>query len=465
MNTIQLSFSQSKAYAISFLKCMAFLSLINPFVSLSGQEKIIDEIVAIVGERIILASDIEVQYQQAKAQGMEDNGDLKCQIIDQLLLEKMFQTHAQIDSLEVGEGELENELDGRIRYFISMFGGDVEKMEEFYGKSAAKIKEEFREDVKEQLLARKMQSQILANISITPSEVKAFFETIPKDSIPYFNAEIELAQLVIMPKVRADKKEAARQQLLGFKKQIEDGADFAKLAELHSIDPGSAANGGDLGWVERGQFVAEFEGAAFRLKAGELSEPIESSFGLHLIQLLERRGDKIHTRHILIKPEITEDDLDDTANKLDSIRNLILIDTLNFKEAVEKFSDDDETKGTGGLIFNPNTNSTLFEMDQIDPSLYFAIDTLDENETSKPIQFQMRDGSQAFRILHVYTRTEPHLANLKDDYNKLQSVVEMQKQQQTMLDWLNRRIPTTYIKLQDKYQTCEMLEKWNVRND
>jgi len=427
--------------------------------TVNAQEKIVDKIVAVIGDKIVLASDVEIQHQQALAQGMFGD-DVKCQILDQLLLEKMFQTHAQIDSLTVGEEEIEVELDGRVRYFLSMFGGDEAKMEEFYGKTVLEIKDEFRSDIEDQILARKMQNEILANITVTPSEVRNFFNTIPKDSIPYFNAEVELAQLVLKPKVPKSQKDATKQKLLEIKQRIIDGEEFAAMAENYSEDFGSAANGGDLGWVERGQFVPEFEGAAFKLKAGEFSDIVETQFGFHLIQMLERRGEKIHTRHILIKPEVTDADLEATQKRLDSIRNVILSDTLTFKEAVEKYSEDEETKNTGGLLFNQNNNSSVFEIDELDPTLYFAIDTLKEGDTSQALKFEMRDGSPAYRLMHIYTRTSPHLANIEDDYNKIVSVVEMQKQQEAMLKWLDRRIPTTYIKIDPNYQNCEIIGKW-----
>mgnify|MGYP001103419285 CR=1 FL=1 len=232
------------------------------------------------------------------------------------------------------------------------------------------------------------------------------------------------------------------------------------MAGQFSQDPGSAANGGDLGWTERGQFVPEFEGAAFKLRPGEMSEPIESSFGYHLIQLIERRGDKIHTRHILLKPEVGFSELKQAEKRIDSIRNVILNDTLTFKEAVEKYSDDEETKNIGGTIYNQANGTTSFEMSELDPTVFFITDGLQEGDISEAIEFEMRDGTKAYRIIYVKSRTKPHLANLNDDYYKLQKIVEAQKQNETLVTWIQKNAPNTYIKIHDDYYSCEAVEKW-----
>jgi len=434
--------------------------------NLCAQPFAIDEIAAVVGDKIVLISDIENQYNQIRANNIADDGTLRCQVLDQLLLDRMFQTQAEIDSIEVKEEEVEREIDNRLRYFLGLFGGDVVKFEAYYGKTMLEIKEEYREEVRGILLAQRMQSQILGNISVTPAEVKNYFDQMPKDSIPYYNAEIELLQLAIQPKMSRVQKDDVKQTLLKLKKRVEEeGEDFSRLASLYSEDPGSAQQGGDLGWTNRGDFVPEFEGAAFKLKPGELSEPVESKFGYHLIQLLERRGDKIHTRHILIKPKVSEVELQDALNRLDSIRTAILTDTaLTFKKAVEKFSEDEDSKATGGLLYNPS-GSSFFEMNEIDPTIYFTIDTLKEGQISKPVPFELRDGSKAYRIFYVQTRTKPHIANLKDDYNRIRSIVEENEKQRVMLKWMQRRIPKTYIHIDERYANCAVLEKWNTGNN
>ena len=429
---------------------------------LSAQELLIDKIVAKVGDNIVLKSEIEIQVAQAAAQGYQGS-DAACQVLDQLLLEKMFLTHAEIDSIIITDEEVNAELESRMAYFISMFGGDTEKLESYYGKSIPEIKESFREDLKNQLLAQRMQQKVLSNVKVTPAEVKAFFNEIPKDSIPYFNAEVEIGQLVINPKMTAEQKGETRQTLLDLKKQVESGEPFDNLAAIYSEDPGSAANGGRLGWMERGQLVPEFEGAAYQLKAGELSNIVETQYGLHLIKLIERRGEKINVQHILIKPKVSDKELEQAKEKLDSIRQLMMADTLKFKDAVEKYSDDELTRTGGGYILNQQTGSSIFEIDQLDPTLYFIIDTLQEGQTSVPVEFEKEDGSKAYRLLHIYGRTKPHLANLEDDYDKIQAVVQNRKQQITMLNWLEKKAPKTFIEIDDEYQICPTIEKWLVK--
>jgi len=436
-----------------------FITLFFVQVSFAQQNLLVDKIVATVGDEIILSSDIEIQYQQALAQGYPTE-NLRCQIVDQLLLEKMMITQAQIDSIQVADEEVDGELNRRIAYFEQMLGS-TEEMEKYYGKTVLQIKDEFRSDIRSQLLAQRMQQKVLSGVSVTPSEVRSYFNKIPKDSIPYLNSEMEVSQLVIKPKVTKAQKQEAKDLLLNIKRKVEEEAgDFAKLAASFSIDPGSAAQGGDLGWAGRGTFVPAFEGAAYRLKPGEISEPVETQFGFHLIQLLERRGDKIHARHILVKPKVSFTELQAAEQTLDSIRNVIIQDTVSFKQAVLKYTEDEETKNTGGAIINPQTGTTLFEADQLDPAVYFISSELEVDEISKPIEFEMKDGSTAYRLLYLVSRTTPHVANLKDDYNKLQQVVEQIKQQEAMMRWLNKHIPRTYIAIDESYAPCETTDKW-----
>lgn len=442
------------------LVCSCFFFLYST--QMAAQSYSVDEIAAVVGDKIVLISDIENQYNQLRNNSIpDDDGTLRCQVLDQLLLDRMFQTQAEIDSVEVKEEEVEREIDNRLRYFLGLFGGDAAKFEAYYGKTMLEIKEDYREEVRGILLAQRMQGQILSNVSVTPAEVKAYFNSLPKDSIPYYNAEIELLQLSIQPKMSRAQKDAVRQTLLQLKKRIEnEGEDFARLATLYSEDPGSKDQGGDLGWTNRGDFVPEFEGAAFKLKPGEISSPVESKFGYHLIQLIERRGDKIHTRHILIKPKVSETELQDAVNLLDSIRTAILTDTtLSFKRAVEKYSEDEETKATGGLLYSP-AGSSFFEMNEIDPTIYFTIDTLKEGQISKPVPFELRDGGKGYRIFYVQTRTKPHIANLKDDYNRIKTIVENNEKERVMLKWIQRRIPKTYVHIDRRYTNCAVLQKW-----
>ncbi|MBL7784375.1 MAG: peptidylprolyl isomerase [Chitinophagales bacterium] len=430
------------------------------FVAAAAQEHtLLDQVEMIVGNKIILSSEIEAQYQQARAQGAPDN-DLHCQILEQIMLEKLMVVRAEIDSVEISEDEVASEIDSRINYFLSMFGGDSQKMEEYYGRTILEMKDQFKDEVRMQLLARRMQSTITGNIKTTPAEVKAYFNKIPTDSLPYFNAEISLGELVAVPHINKAQKQTVIDQMMSLKQQIMAGEDFAKLAGKYSQDPGSAANGGDLGWVGRGQFVPEFEGAAFKLKPNELSDIIESPFGFHLIQLLERRGDKIHTRHILIKPEVAYSDLEAAKGRLDSLRQVFLKDTLTFQEMVAKFSEDEDSKKRGGNIYNPKDNTTMFEISELDPTTYFAVEGLKPGELSKPVEVAAADGAKRYRLLFVYEKTKPHRANLADDYTRISKAVENQKQQDALIHWVERFAPQTYIAIKGQYGNCEQLNRW-----
>lgn len=444
----------------NFIVAILALLLFSPRLD-AQQEILLDEIIAVVGDNIILKSEIEVQVIQAQAQGYMDD-DIACQVLDQLLLEKMFVAQAVIDSVIVEPLEVEGEIARRLDYFQSLFPSQ-EAMEEYYGRSLLQMKEDFREDVQNQLLAQRMKGQITSGVQVTPSEVKAFFDAIPVDSLPYYNAEIELGQLIIEPEITRKHKETAKNQLRDIKKRIEAGEPFEQLAAIYSEDPGSKVKGGDLGWQRRGTFVPEFEGAAFKLQKGELSGIVESDFGFHLIQLLERQGDRIHTRHILLKPVFSQEDMDKAASEIDSIRNLIVSDTLGFIKAVADFSDDEATAKTGGFLSNPQTGSVTFQLDQLDPNIYFAVESLQPEEVSEVKEYESSDGTKGFRIFYVYDRSEPHLASLETDFDKIQTVVKSQKTQQVMADWLDRKAPNTFVRIDDEFKSCPLIQNQWVK--
>ncbi|MFM8950309.1 MAG: peptidylprolyl isomerase, partial [Bacteroidota bacterium] len=286
-----------KYSATKILFALAFA----PMVALAQpKEQIIDQVAAVAGSKILLKSEIEAQYQQLILQGAKDDGDLRCRVADQLLLNKLLLNQAILDSVEVNDGQIDGELDRRINYMIGQLGSQT-KLEEYYEKSIPEIRDEFRPLIKDQLLTQNMQGSVTKNVNISPADVKAFYNSIPKDSLPFINAEIEYGQIIIDVPVSDEEKKRVKERLEGYRKRVLNGEDFATLAILYSQD-GSAKNGGELGFVGRGDFVPEFESAAFRLRAGEVSEVVETKFGFHLIQMIERRGEQINARHILIKP-------------------------------------------------------------------------------------------------------------------------------------------------------------------
>ena len=309
-------------------------------VGVSAQEvKLIDKIVAHVGDEIILLSEVEEQYAlMSERQALVDES-YKCGIVENIMVQRLLVNQAGLDSVVVSDEEVELQLEARIDRILQMMNNDVEQFEAYYNKSVPEVKEQFRQDLKNQILAERMQASATSDIVVTPKEVTEFFHSVPTDSLPYFNAEVEVSEIVVKPQINKEERQKAIDRLEKLRKRIEDGESFEELAMKFSDDPGSGAAGGDLGWMKRGTLVPEYEAVAYGLERGELSQIVESEYGMHLIQLIERRGNSIHTRHILIKPEITEKDRQMARDKLDSIRNIIYRDTLDFTKAVNLYSD------------------------------------------------------------------------------------------------------------------------------
>ena len=439
---------------------IALLLLANAFVQPAfSQPTVIDEVVAVVGNHIIKKSDVEKQYLQYVSQGNTETGGLRCAIIENLLLQKLLVQQAAIDSVEASDAQVEAELDKRIRYFVRQIGSE-QLLEEYYKEPIAKIKEDFRKMVKEQLLVQMMQSRITKEITATPSDVRNFFNNISPDSLPYMNAELEVAQIVLKPHVSETQKLDIKERLEAYRKKIMDGEDFSVYAALYSADRTTAKKGGELGFFERGEMVPEFEAAAFKLKPGEVSGVIETKYGFHILQLIARRGNQINVKHILLQPEVDPQESTKAVARLDSIAKLIRSGSMTFETAAEKFSEDEDTRYNGGTMINPNTGTTLFQPDQLDKILFFQIDTLPVGRVSDPLPMQSVDGKTAYRIVMVRKRTEPHKANLKDDYQKIQEIVLQEKQASAMEDWVKKTIKTSYARVNEEYWTCPNLDIW-----
>lgn len=429
-------------------------------ISLSGfaQGKQIDKIVAVLGEGIILNSDIDGQYTQYMAQGYKDDGNLRCQILEGLLTQKMLQNQAVVDSLEISEQQVEDELNRRIKYFISQIGS-AEKLEQFIGKSILEFKAELREDVRAVIQAQNMQQEITRKVSVTPNEIKKFYETIPKDSLPYFNKEVQVGVITRKPAISAKSKQEAKDKLEALRARVAKGEDFATLAILYSQD-GSAKSGGELGFVGRGELVKAFESVAFKLRPGELSSIVETEFGFHIVQLIERRGEQVNVRHILIKPTLDYTELLNAKKLLDSVYNLIITGKMTFMDAAQKFSDDEATKNNSGLMLNPQDGSTRIPTDQIDPSIYFQIESMKVGEVAPPSQYKTNTGESAYRIVNFVSKTEPHQANLVDDYQKIQQAALQSKQSKVMEEWFSKKRKQTYVRINTEFHDCEKLKPW-----
>lgn len=431
---------------------------------LTAQRTIIDKVVATVGGELVLLSEIEEQFALMEAQegGLPEGA--RCNILDNLLVSKLLLNQAKLDSIEVSDDEVEVQLNTRIDRILSFMNNDVSQFEAYYGQTINQVKEQFREDLKNQILVERMQSNIMADVTVTPSEVKQFFNRIPADSLPYFNSEVEIGEIVYIPKVNKTERQKAIDKLEDIRRRIiEGGETFEELAAKFS-DDGSARGGGDLGWAQRGKFVPEFEAAAYKLDKDEISPVVETEFGFHLIQLLERRGNSIHVRHILVRPEITDEDLELAQNHLDSVRNLILNDSISFSLAVKLFSDKDvQSYNNDGRMVNPLTGNTFFEIGDLDPDIYFAVDTMKVGGISAPFDFAGPTGETYYRIIQLQSRTTPHRANLRQDYSKIQKAAIQSKQNEFINDWVESKIESTFVSIDSLFNNCRILDKWRKR--
>jgi peptidyl-prolyl cis-trans isomerase SurA len=429
---------------------------------IAQQRYVLDKVIAVVGSELVLLSELEEQYALLEEQSGVLPPDARCNVLDNILVAKLLLNQAKLDSVEVLDAEVEDQLNARIDRIMGYMNNDVTTFENYYGQTINEVKEQFREDLKNQLLTERMQAQLQSGITITPSEVKVFFSRIPRDSLPYFNAEVEVGEIVHKPLVSDEQRKLAIDKLESFRKRIVEGGEgFAALATRYSDDRGSARAGGDLGWTKRGVFVPAFEAAAYKLDQGEISPIVESEFGFHLIQLLERRGNTIHTRHILIRPEITKADLELAYNFLDSVRQLILKDSVSFSLAVKRFSNKEtQSYNNDGRIVNPASGNTFFQVNELDPDIYFAVDTMKIGGVSKPFEFSGPDGETYYRIVTLQSRTPPHRASLAQDYSKIQKAAIESKKNENVSKWIIEKMSSTYVFLDPQYKDCKALAKW-----
>ncbi len=424
---------------------------------------ILDKIIAKVGGEVIFHSDVEEQMAMMRERKGNPGKTEQCVILESLMAKAMLVHYAKIDSVEVTDDEVESEIDARMNQILAYMNNDRKLFQEVYGQTVSEMREQVKEDMNRKLLGDKMQSEIMKSVEVTPSEVIEFFNRIPKDSLPYFNAEVELAEIVMFPKINDEERQKALDKITMIKEQLKGGAEFADLARKYS-DDGSAREGGDLGWTTRGSFVPEFEATAFQLEVLQTSEVIETEFGYHIIQLLERRGNSIHTRHILVRPRITDADLQKTKDLLDSVRNLVVWDSISFPDAVHKYGDKRaQSYSNNGRMINPKNNNTFFETADVDSEIFFSIDTLDQWEISPPIEYRTPLGDYSYKIVQLQGRTPPHQASLKQDYSRIQDAARESKRNQVFSDWIDKHIPNTYIMLDPQYRECPNIDRWQAQ--
>lgn len=416
----------------------------------------IDKIIAKVDDYIILKSDLEKAYLDYLSRGRFRSANAKCDLLQQLIQEKMFLAKAQIDSVIVEDAMVQAQLKSRMDAVISRIGS-AEELEKQYGKTIEELETEYFDDIKEQMIIQKMQQQVTEGLKVSPAEVKRFFNRIPADSLPYFSTEVSVSQIVKQPTPGKYQKEKVEKQMYEIRGRIMAGESFEQMARQYSDDPGSAAKGGQLPFFGRGDLAPEFEATAMTLKPGELSEPVETQFGYHLIELQEKRGNTFRSRHILISPQPSEQDIAKAENFLDSLRTAIIADSISFQQAAKEHSDDQMTSSSGGF-FQDNAGSTRVSVEQLDPTIFFTLDTMQIGNITMPERFQQADGSYAFRILYYKDKVAPHQASLKQDYQKIAAAALNNKRNKILNEYFGDARDNVYIEVDAEYDHCNLVE-------
>ena len=429
---------------------------------LKAQEaQVIDRIVAVVGQNIILQSDVEARFLEYRLLGgiKGSSEALRCEILEDLMFQKLMVNQAEMDSITVTDEQVNADVDRWISYFISQVGSQ-ENLEKYYKKTMAEIREDLFRVRKENMLVQQVQQTILANVEVTPSEVRSLYNSMSKDSIPMVNSKYEIAHLVKKPPITLDQKLEVKDRLYKMRKRILNGERFSTLALLYSEDPGSAKKGGELGFTGKGEFAPEFEAAAFNLREGEISEVVETEFGFHIIQMIERRGDYVNVRHILLTVKVDLEALQSAYDELDSIAGLIHNDSLTFDEAVRRFSDEKD-RVNGGTLVNPATGGTLFDASELDQQVAVVISKMNVGDLSAPVPMKTSDNKDACRLIYLRKKTEPHKANLKEDYSLIRDLALQKKREEIIDKWIANKSGKAYIKVCDDFKDCDFKFGWN----
>jgi len=446
-----------------FLVTNLILLFSSVLLSQSTPPQILDKIIAIVGNKIILKSEVDMQIQQLMISGTLDNAiktdEIQCEILEDMLLQKLLLMQAEIDSVEVSDDQINNELDRRIRYFTSMFG-NVQELEKYYNKSILELKEELREPLKDQLLITTMHDKLVSNVTVTPSEVEKYYKKMPSDSIPIIPAQWEIGIIAIAPSLTQEENNMLISKLQDIKKRINNVSDFEVMARLYSEDPATAKNGGETGYFTKGVMEPTFENAAFSLtKPGEISPIIETSYGYHILQLIDRKGEQVNVRHILVRKQPSNNAIQIAKQKADSIYNLLIKNEINFADAAKKFSKLEGDLTQGGMILSANGGFTL-TTNEIDAKFLPILDTMKNSKFSKPFLYMENDGTPTYRILWLKNYIPPHKASLKTDYYLIQMKALEEKKNQAIAKWANNRLQEVYVKIDEDYQGCDFKYPW-----
>lgn len=437
------------------------LTLVLAVFSTSAQKTKVDGVVGVVGDYIILDSDIDKSFIELKSQGADVKEISRCQMFGKLMEDKLYAHQAIQDSIVVTDSEVNQKLDEQVSYMVEQLGS-MDKVVQYFKKSNEQdFRSELFEIIKTNKLTAEMQKKIVEGVTITPEEVRDFYKKIPKEELPVFGAEMEIAQIVFKPEVTKEAKQAVIDQLKAFKKDIqENGASFFTKAVLYSEDPGSKNSGGYYKMNRKTQFVKEFKDVAFSLQEGEVSEPFETEFGYHIIQVDKIKGQDVELRHIVISPKPSADAIKGAKEEAEKIRTRILNKEITFAEAARQFSDEKETKNDGGVLTNPKTQDTRFELTKMDPSMYSVVASLKDGEVSYPVSEEDRTGAKFYKIMAVTNRFDEHTADYAKDYLRLKELALKEKQLKEIAKWSEEKIKETHIKINGEYRDCTFTNNW-----
>ncbi len=451
---------QSNLVDLKFINMKRIFSILFLFINhILLAQVTVDDIVAVVGNNIILKSDLEQQILQYQAQGLEVDSLMRIQVLEDLLFQKLMLHKAALDSVEVTESDVFNEIDSRLKTFISQLGSE-DQLEEYFDKKIYEIKEEMYHPIENSLIIQRVRSEITSSVNVTPKEVKNYFLNFNPDSLPIVNATFEVAHILKYPPASASAIKETQSKLEKLKERVLKGESFATLAILYSEDPGSSRNGGLYNSIKRGMFVKEFEAVMFSLQDDEISNVFETEYGYHIVMMEEHRGDEVDIRHILMSPKISAIDLNNAKDILISTRDSILDDMLSFEDATIRYSDDEMTKFNGGKLINLNTGSSKFELHELESPIQLVIEQLEVNEISEPNYVKLDNGKEAFRLFKLLSKTDAHQVNFKDDYKMIRDMALETKKDETISEWINSSLLKTYVRINEKYKELNFQYNW-----
>lgn len=426
-----------------------------------AQDKVVDQIVAIVGGNIILKSDIERMNIDQQAQGITSEGDMKCEILENFLIDKLLVAEAELDTLiEVTPSQVNQSMDQQLQMYVQYMGSE-KAVEDYFSKTIVEIKADMQEGIRNQLLSQQMKSKIVQDVTVTPSEVRYHFRNLSRDEIPTIPTQYEYAQITLQPQIDLEEENRVKARLRELKKRIEDGASFATMAVLYSEGP-SAKDGGVIGYMGRAELDPAYASVAFNLKGDKVSNVVKSSFGYHIIQMVDKKGEKLNTRHILMKPKVSVEAREEAFNRLDSLASMIRNNEIPFEEAARIFSFDKNTRNNGGITINMNTMSSKFAVEDLDPDVSKIITAMNVNEISEPFETIDTESQQTvYKIIKLIKKTDAHKADLQNDYQQLADMYLMKKKEDVFNEWVAAQQSETYIRVDATYANCNFnFENW-----